>query len=436
MIFAGRRHLMIRIAGWHLLLLIVFRGATARAGEPVASGEGPAPATPHYETPLAGEAGFESILGRQFHIPARDRRNTLALTVGGTLFSPALGSSDALPVAALYWRREDTRSRTRLVFGVFENELDHALKYGNFEALAHLENTTIPFPSKEIVGGREVKASSIVRGDAAAWVGAGFRLPAAPFQMDNDLRVQLFYEGGYLYSSRTADTGPDVRLPPDTVTHGARLRVRYDGMRRNIMELLHTGVASGLDVEWQRRAHWADANYGGADYKKDETQEFVKLSGYLLAAAPVPGLSERDRLIVGVYGGTTGENSLDRFSAFRIGGGPSPSESDDLARIPYPGAEFNQFPVSDYVMGTVEYRRELLFFLYLHLRGTFAWANRDVLTSHPLRFRESRGEVFSSGLTSGLPWDSTLYLEYSHDSGILRNGVAGDSLLLLWSKSL
>lgn len=150
---------------------------------------------PRYETPLAVEASSESLWEQHIDIPARDRRNTLALTLGGTLFSPALGSADALPVAALYWRRENSRSRTRLVLSAFENELDHALKYDDFEVLAHLENTAIPFPSTEIVGGREVKASSIVWGEAAAWVGAGYRFPVAPYQMDNDLRVQLFYEG-------------------------------------------------------------------------------------------------------------------------------------------------------------------------------------------------------------------------------------------------
>jgi hypothetical protein len=426
---------MSRIAAWHLLILFFSWGGNARGEEPALSGEERSSAVPRYETPLAGEASSESVWGHHVDIPARDRRNTLALTLGGTLFLPALGSSDALPIAALYWRRENAGSRTRLVFSAFDNELDHAVKYDKYELLAHLENMTIPFPSKEIVGGTEVKASSMVWGEAAAWVGAGYRLPVAPFQTDNDLRLQLFYEGGYLYSSRTVDTGPDVRLPPDTATNGVRIRVRYDGMRRNIMELLHKGVAGGLDVEWQSRAHWSDANYGGAVYKKDETQEFAKLSGYLIAAAPVPGLSERDRMIFSVYGGTTVEEDLDRFSAFRIGG-PFPTESDDLARVPYPGAEFNQFPVSDYVVGTAEYRRELLFFLYLHLRGTIAWANRDVLTSRPLRFRESRGQVLSVGLTSGFPWDSTLYLEYSYDSGILRNGISGNSMLLLWSKSL
>jgi hypothetical protein len=426
---------MSRIAAWQLLILFISCGGSAGGEEPASSGEERSSAVPIYSTPLAGEAFSTSVWGHSADISARDRRNTLALTLGGTLFLPALGSSDALPMGALYWRRESPGSRTRLVFSVFYNELDHALKYDNFELLAHLENMTIPFPSTEIVGGKEVKASSIVWGEAAAWVGAGYRLPIAPFHMDNDLRLQLFYEGGYLYSSRTFDTGPDVRLPPDTATNGVRVRARYDGMSRNIMELLHKGVAGGLDLEWQSRAHWADANYGGAVYKKDETQEFVKLSGYLLAAAPVPGLSECDRMIFSVYGGATVVNDLDRFSAFRIGG-PFPNESDDLARVPYPGAEFNQFPVSDYVVGTAEYRRELLFFLYLHLRGTLAWANRDVLTSQPPRFSESRGQVLSVGLTSGLPWDSTLYLEYSYDSGILRNGISGNSMLLLWSKML
>jgi hypothetical protein len=425
---------MSRVAAWHLLILFVSWGGSARGDEPVSAGDGRSTAVPRYETPLAGEASSESVWGHHVDIPARDRRNTLALTLGGTLFLPALGSSDALPMGALYWRRENPGSRTRLVFSAFYNELDHAVKYDKFELLAHLDNMTIPFPATEIVGGKEVKASSIVWGEATAWVGVGYRLPVAPFQTDNDLRLQLFYEGGYLYSSRTVDTGPDVRLPPDTATNGVRMRVRYDGMRRNILELLHKGVACGLDVEWQSRAHWSDANYGGAVYKKDETQEFAKLSGYLIAAAPVPGLSERDRMIFSVYGGTTAEEDLDRFSAFRIGG-PFPTESDDLARVPYPGAEFNQFPVSDYVIGTAEYRRELLFFLYLHLRGTLAWANRDVLTSRPLRFRESRGQVLSVGLTSGLPWDSILYLEYSYDSGILRNGISGNSMMLLWSKS-
>jgi hypothetical protein len=280
-----------------------------------------------------------------------------------------------------------------------------------------------------------VKESSIVWGTVSAWLGAGIRLPVAPFQADNDLRLQLFYQAGYLYSERVGDTGRDVRLPPETFVHGARFRARYDGLRRNLLELPHEGWAGGMDLELTRRNRWGDANYGGQTFSGDSTRDYVKFSGYLLGAMGIPGLSERNRILVSAYGGFAPGNNLDRFSAFRIGGGPFPTESDDLWRVSYPGAMFNQFPVSNYVVGTVEYRRELLFFLYLHLRGTFAWANSDVLTSRTLKFSRDTGETFSTGLTSGFLWNSQLYLEYAYDTGVLRNGPGGESVLVVWSKA-
>jgi len=137
-----------------------------------------------------------------------------------------------------------------------------------------------------------------------------------------------------------------------------------------------------------------------------------------------------------VYGGFSPENDLDRYSGFRVGGGPFPNESDDLWRTTYPGAIFNQFTLSDYVIGNIEYRRELLFFLYLHLRGTFAWINCDNQPANDyFKLNQDHGEAFSLGLTSGLPLDSTLYLEFSRDSGMLRNGNSSNGLMMLWSKS-
>ena len=208
-----------------------------------------------------------------------------------------------------------------------------------------------------------------------------------------------------------------------------------DGLRRNLLELPHEGWAGGVDIELTRRNRWSDANYGGTDFSGESTRDYVKLSGYLMGAMGIPGLSERNRFLVSVYGGFAPGRNLDRFSAFRIGGGPFPNETDDLYRVAYPGATFNQFPVTDYVVGTVEYRRELLFFLYLHLRGTFTWANRDILTPDTLKFSDDNGEAFSAGLTSGFFWKSQLYVEYAHDTGLLRNGRSGESALVLWSKS-
>lgn len=413
-----------------LLLCLLFLPPSSTRGETVADSEGA------YRTPLAGKAATVRFNSGTFTVPARDRSNQLALTLGGTLFYPALGSSDALPIAALYSRRETATYRSRLVFSVFSNELDLAVPSSdNLELLVKLRNDTSPFPEEVLSEGQAVKRTALIWGDGGIWLGAGYRRPVAPFQVDNDFRLQLYYQGAYLYNERTANSGSSVILPPDTFVHGLRLRVRYDGLRRNLMELPHSGLAAGADLEWNRRARWSDANYGGSLFTREETQEYLKLSGYALAALPMPGLSERNKLLISVYGGTAPGHDLDRFSAFRIGVGPFPSESDDLWRCPYPGATFNQFAAADYVISTLEYRRELLAFLYLHLRGTLAWVNRQVITSHRFKFSEDRGEAFSVGLTSGLPWNSTLYLEYSHDSGILRNNRPGDGVMILWSKS-
>jgi len=279
-----------------------------------------------------------------------------------------------------------------------------------------------------------VKRTSIISGTVSGRLGVGLRVPVAPFQADNDLRAQLFYQGTYLYSKKVSDTGLTVALPPDTLVHGPLLRVRYDGLRRNLLELPHSGVAAGVDVEFMRRDKWSDANYGGATYSEDQTRDYVKLYGYLSTASGIPGLSEKNRLLLSFYGGFAPYGTLDRFSAYRIGGGPFPSETDDLYRQVYPGAMFNQFPASDYLIGSVEYRRELLFFLYLHLRGTYAWVKRDIFTTTRLRFLENRGEAISAAVTSGFLWESEISMEYSYDTSILRNGASGSTITVLWSK--
>lgn len=389
-----------------------------------------------YQTPLAGEPFSTTVLGRKVELARRDRANTFAVSLGGTLYAPTLGGTDALPIAALYWRKENDDYRSRLIFSVFYNEWDGALKTkGRLEYLAHLENFTSPFPQEEILNGEAVKSTSAVWGYATAWLGLGYRMPVVPFQSDNDLRLQLFYTGTYLYNNRTSDTGPNVTLPPNTWENGLRLRIRYDGLRRNIMELPHNGYALGGDLEWAYRSPWGNSNYGPYRFAKSDTQEYTKVSGYGVAALPMPWTSERNRLIASVYGGFSPNKNLDRYSGFRVGGGPFPNESDDLWRTPYPGAVFNQFTVADYVVGNLEYRRELLFFLYLHLRGTVAWINRDYQRADRFRFEQDRGEAFSLGITTGMPWDSSMYLEFSRDFGILRNGRSGSGLMLLWSKA-
>lgn len=392
-----------------------------------------------YHTPLAGEPYTTTLLGRTISIPARDRENILSLTLGANFYAPDVGGDTALPIAALYWRHRWDTWWIRSIVGVFVNEIDAARSFGRFQLLGHFENNTVPFADTEVKDGKEVKSSSVTWGTVAGWLGAGIRIPVAPHQSDNDLRLQLFYQGGYFYDKRTSDTGLNVVLPPDTFFQGLRFRVRYDGLRRNIMELPHDGWAAGSDLEYTYREKWSDSTFGTLLYKKDETREYLKLSGYLIGAAGIPWLSERHRFVGYLHGGVSPVGRLDRFSAFRAGGGPFPNETDDLYRLPYPGALFNDFPVSDYVVGTLEYRYELLFFMYLHLRATFAWgANRpDYANSEGinLKLTSADGEAFSIGLTTGFFYDSQLYLEYAYDNKFLRNGTSGSSCMLLWSKS-
>ncbi len=390
-------------------------------------------------TPLAGEALKTTLFGRELDIPARNRENVRSLTIGGNFYTPEVGGDWGVPIAALFYRHRWDNWWTRDVIGLFVNEIDVARSFGRFQLLGHFENNTVPFADTEIQNGREVKASSVIWGTFSGWLGAGIRIPVEPYQADNDLRIQLFYHAGYFYDKRTGDTGADVRLPPNTFVHGLRLRVRRDGLARNIMELPHKGWAWGGDVELTRRDSWSDSTFGNMLFTRDDTRDYLKCSGYVIGAMGIPGLSERNRFIWYLHGGVSPWGELDRFSSFRAGGGPFPNETDDLYRMPYPGALYNNFPVSDYVVSTLEYRRELLFFLYLHLRGTFAWgANRpDYSIKRGLRLRltSTDAEAFSIGITSGFFMDSQLYLEYAYDTNLLRNGASGSSFMVLWSKS-
>ena len=388
-----------------------------------------------YHTPLAGEACDIECLGRKVALPPRNRENTRAFVLGGSLFAPELAGHAFIPIGAFYYKHRFDDIRVRSTFSILVNELDVSKTLGHFQILGHFDNNTIPFSSSEIEEGAEVKSSAIKWGTVNARLGAGWRLPVAPFQVDNDLRVQLYYQAGYLYSKRTADTGAGVLLPPDTLVHGALFRVRYDGLHRNLMELPHEGVATGMDAEFQHRADWSDANYGAASFSRDQTQDYLKLSGYLNIATGIPFLSEKNRLLTGVYGGFAPYGTLDRFSTFRIGGGPIPSEADDLERQVFPGAMFSQFPVSNYLIGSLEYRREIFSFLYWHLRGTYAKVRRELFEGSDGNFLGESGQAISTALTSGFYWRSQLHLEYTYDSKILRSGSRGSNIILLWSKS-
>ncbi len=360
-----------------------------------------------------------------------------AITLGGVLYFPKQGETSITPIGAFYLKRVWEDSRTRNVISVFVNDLEYDKSFGNFELVTRFENNTIPFGQKEVVNNREIRSSDTEWGTMIASVGPGLRYKVAPFQVDNDLRLQLLGKVGYFYANRTSDTGPILVLPPDTMLYGVKLRGRYDGMRRNLLELPHTGMAAGFDVDYMYRDKWA--NFGtipNAFFSKEDTRSYLQVNGYIMGAGGIPGLSEKNRIFFSLHGGYTPTKSADRYNAITLGGGPLPGETDDLCRPNYPGAMFNQVLVSNYALLALEYRRELAFFLYLQLRETLIWADRAAVTdTNKFLFKSSTGAATTIGLDTGFFWNSALYIGYSWDSGFIRNGKAGSGLILTWSKA-
>jgi hypothetical protein len=391
-----------------------------------------------YHTPLAGEPFHTDFLGRSIDIVARDRGHVTALLLGGVLYTPKQGDTYLTPIGALYVRRMWEKSRTRDVIGVFVNDLEYDRNIGRIELVTRFQNNTIPIGQREIVNNQEIASSDVVWGTAVASVGPGLRYKVSPFQVDNDLRLQLLGRVGYFYAHRTSDTGPEQVLPPDTVLYGVKLRGRYDGLRRNLLELAHAGMAAGFDLDFMHRDKWADfGTRPDGIVSKGDTQNYFRLSGYYLAVGGIPGLSEKNRLVFTLHAGSSLRTGSDRYNAVWIGGDPIPDESDDLSRIDYPSAMYNHVPVSNYALAELEYRRELAFFLYLQLRETFIWADRAVVTAtNQYLFKSSTGAATSLGLVSGFYWRSELTLGFSWDTGFIRNGKPGSGLIVTWSKAL
>ena len=396
-----------------------------------------------YRTPLAGQYFYTEMAGESIHIEPRDRRNVMAVNVGSSVFVPKIGTHSFVPFAAFYFRQQwqDDWRRLRAVLTGVVNYVDFAdgtWNQSGIEAIARWENFTVPLPTTEIVDGNEVESSEIYWGHLVGSAGIGWRAPIFPFHCDNDFTVQLCYELGYLYTKKTKKSGAEVILPPNTFIHELHLRVRLDAFDRNLLELPHSGMAFGLDCSIGRRDNWADHQFAEAvTFSRQDTRDYLRISGYFVTALDVPLLSERHKILVSCHVAWSPSKNSDRFSAFRLGGGPNPSESNDLSRHPFPGALFDQFLLERYFLTSLEYRFEALFFLYLHVRGTLGWGRvAGLKDDNRLAFTNQTVESFSVGISSGFLWDSMLYLEYAYDAGIVRPNDYGHGVMVSWSKEL
>lgn len=416
-----------------LVALLALVPAAARAEDDVAA------VTSEYHTPLAGRPLETDFAGQHVSVPARDRGNTIALTAGTTYFTPDIGDSRFVPFAAIYLLHLSEDRRFRATIAALVNEADYGETVaGGFEGTLHVDNNTIPFTSSEVIDGNEVTASSVYTGTAGGGPGVGFRRRIWPFEIDNELRIELRGEARYFYVDRSSDTLPGDVLPPNTCVYGPHFLARVDCMQRNLMELPHSGFAAGFDASFSRRDRWTDHGRPGVSvFAREDTRDYATVSGYAVAAFGLPFLPEIHRFVLQVHGGTAPYGQLDRFSSFRVGGGPPVTESADLARSPYPAAIFDQFALREFVLASAEYRLEVFFFLYLHFRVTVAWGEVPTLEQVPgvLTFVHRTGETFTFGITTGFVWNSSIYFEYSYDLGLVRGKAEGNTLLLSWSKS-
>ena len=398
-----------------------------------------------HRTPRAGEAYTGSLFGRPLKISERDRRKVSAVSLGLQWIPDGPEDREAVPVGALFlWRnRREGGERVRAVLSGLYNEVRyHTSRWplGGAEAVLAFENVTLPFARSEYVEGRRIASEELEWHSVRLGAGLGHRIPLAPGHQENALEVTLTYEPGVLLFEAGDETGRDFLVPRDAYEGRFHLSLRADALERNLLELPHQGFATGLDGSYGHRSGWRD--WGGAVFGRQRAESgrnWYAWSAYAIAAGAVPFVAdERHRLLFSMYGGAGAH--LDRFSAFRLGGGSNAGDWEALAHAVLPGAAFEEFFTRRYGIANLEYRSEALFFLYLQLRGSLAWVERPRWTAGgSIAKRTDPMHSLTAAVSSGFLWDSSLEFAYSYNFGLRRqqNGAAssgGSALFLSWTK--
>jgi hypothetical protein len=351
---------------------------------------------------------------------------------------------NGFPLGALFvWRNwENDNRRFRGTFSGVINNLYYQRGFTSMSpwfAVLTFENVIIPFGRSEYVEGQRIRDVELEWNSVFGGIGLGYRTSLFPWHQDNAIEWSLTYEPGFRWFNRKSNTADDFLVPQDTYEGRARMRLRVDKLSRNLMELLHKGVALGGDLVYGYRAQWR--RWGGSAFgMPDHTEErtYMSASFYAAFADRVPWLhNERHRLIATFYAGIG--KDLDRFSTFRLPGRPTGYEWEVLSSPLIPGVAFNELFPRKYGIANLTYRYEALFFLYPYIRGTWAAVERP-------RFRQDGSinnqvdmlPAVGGGVVSGAPWQSSIEINYSHNFGMFRDRQGpekgGHSFLVFWSK--
>ena len=373
-------------------------------------------------TPRAGEAFTGTVFATTIEVPARDRTHVTDLWAGLQWIPDGPENRTLVPEGALLlWRnRNGGEERLRAVLlGIYDDVRWNRKLSGRLESVFTFENTTLPWARSEYVEGRRIASEELEWSIVRAGVGLGTRFTIAPSLQENAVEAALTYEPGVLLFRRGSDTLDSFQLPSDAYEGRVHGRLRVGAFERNLLELPHRGFGAGLDAFWAHRAGWQD--WGGGptgSHAADGTRSWSAVSGYALAALPVPFVnSERHRLLLSAYAGAG--SSLDRFSALRLSGGSNAGDFESLSQPILPGAAFDEIATRGYGILNVEYRFEALFFLFLSARGTLARADRARFDAHgSLVNRTDWLDGVTVGLTSGFLWSSTIELFFARNFGL------------------
>lgn len=353
---------------------------------------------------------------------------------------------ELLPFGALFvWHNwDDENRRFRGTFSVAFNDIQYQRGLSStspwFAAMT-FENVIIPFGRYEYVEGQAIKDVDLQWNHLFAGIGFGYRRLVSPGFQDNVVEFSLTYEPGYRWFDGSSKTSKNFMVPQNTYEGRVHARLRVDKLERNLMELLHKGVALGGDALYGHRAQWrpwGDPAFETPDNHDERT--FMVASIYAAIAGGVPWVpSERHRLIATIYGGV-GKN-LDRFSTFRLPGRPTGYEWEALSRPLIPGVAFNELFPRKYAIANLTYRYEALFFLYPYIRGTWSAIERARFNGDgTIRNQVDMLPAVGGGIVSGAPWGSQIEINYSYNFGIYRDRhgpkLGGSSVVVFWSKLL
>lgn len=384
-----------------------------------------------YATPRAGQGFWADVLGYRIEVQPKDRSSFSAWSVG-MLWTADVSDYELIPYGGLYfWRRPDDDHFLRATLVGVMNELLYARSpsgWGPYETVCTIENYTPPFDWGEFVDGERNDAEELLWGSLRAGIGLGWRETVAPWANDSMLAASLLIEPGFFYADEGADTAAGFVVPEDTFDARLHLRLRWDALERNVLELPHQGHAAGIDAIYGHRLDWKDWGPNAANDGR-EGADYALVTGYASLVTGVPGIpSDRHRLLSTFYAGVG--TDLDRFSAPRIGGGPQGDEYLTISRPVVPGSLLQEFYPEHYAIAITEYRYEPIFFSYLGLVGSFAWLDRDRQRGGAIEREDDTLASLGARMSTGFFGHSRIQVEYHHNFGLVRDGERGGDALV------